>query len=122
MLTIVIPVYNEEECLTSLYNRLLKVAIENGATLPLRFYLYPLLTIGLCFYLYTLRNNRILMFSIGLFLVNLLFSLNIIDMYRATIVADRYFYLSGVGLILFVCYGFMQLLCKLTINPLAELN
>ena len=26
MLTIVIPVYNEEECLTSLYNRLLKVA------------------------------------------------------------------------------------------------
>ena len=62
MLTIVIPVYNEEECLTSLYNRLLKVAIENGATLPLRFYLYPLLTIGLCFYLYTLRNNRILMF------------------------------------------------------------
>lgn len=56
------------------------------------------------------------MFSIGLFLVNLLFSLNIIDMYRATIVADRYFYLSGVGLILFVCYGFMQLLCKLTIK------
>lgn len=97
-------------------NYLYPYPIENGATLPLRFYLYPLLTIGLCFYLYTLRNNRILMFSVGLFFVNLLFSLNIIDMYRATIVADRYFYLSGIGLILFVCYGFMQLSHKLTIT------
>ena len=31
------------------------------------------------------------MFSIGFFFVNLLFSLDIIDMYRATIVADGYF-------------------------------
>ena len=93
-------------------NYLYPYPLESGAVLPLRFYVYPLLVAGLGVYLYTLRKNRIAMFGMGMFLVNLLFSLNIIDMYRATIVADRYFYLSGLGLFLFGAHMLLPLVRK----------
>lgn len=95
-------------------NYLYPFPMNLGDALPYRFYIYPILVLGLLTYLYTLRQKKILMLGVGLFCVNLLLSLNIIHMSRAAIVADRYFYLSGVGLLFLLAYVLFYLKRKLT--------
>ena len=70
--------------------------------IPIRFYVYPLWTVGLLMCLYYYRYNRILIFGSLFFLIHLLPLLHVIPIPRISIVADRYLYISLVGILLLV--------------------
>lgn len=77
-----------------------------GEPLPSHFWMYPFIVLAIISLLITVcRRNKIIIFSALIFIINLLFSINIISMSRASIVADRYFYLSGIGVFLLIGYG-----------------
>ena len=69
-----------------------------GEEPPLHYYLYPVVLLFLMGWIIAYRNNRYLVFGVLLFLVNLLFSIHLFNMSRHAIVADRYMYLSYVGI------------------------
>ncbi len=74
--------------------------VGNGEKLPLYFWGYPLL-VAICtaFIAYNYkRNNRLVVFGFLLFLVNISLVLHIIPMPRFAITADRYMYVSIIGL------------------------
>ena len=50
------------------------------------------------------RKNKFLIFGIGLFVINLLVAIHIIPMSRHAIVADRYLYLSYIGISFLIGY------------------
>ncbi len=77
-----------------------------GEPLPSQFWTYPFIIMAIVIPLIAVcRRNKIIIFSALMFIINLLFSINIISMSRASIVADRYFYLSGIGVFLLIGYG-----------------
>lgn len=76
-----------------------------GDALPLWFYTYPVLVVCLIAWGYTYRRNRYLMLGICLFLVNLVLSIHLIPMSRHAIVADRYLYLSYIGIAWLIADG-----------------
>ena len=77
-----------------------------GESFPAHFWAYPFIVLAIIILLVTVcRQNKIIIFSALLFIINLMFSINIISMNRASIVADRYFYLSGIGIFLLIGYG-----------------
>lgn len=78
--------------------------LPGSSGIPVRFYFYPILVVGLLGVLYSCRNNRLLMFGVLFFVVHLLLSLHIVAMPRLGIVADRYLYLSLPGILLLVSY------------------
>ena len=55
------------------------------------------------------RKNSYLVFGLLLFIINLIFSIHIFPMSRHGIVADRYLYLSYIGLAFLIAYGLLQL-------------
>ena len=78
-----------------------------GEELPASYYLYPILVLFLTGWIGVYRKNRYLLFGVLLFIVNLLFSIHILNMSRHAIVADRYMYLSYVGLAFLMGYGLL---------------
>lgn len=85
---------------------------EGCVNIPVRFYVYPVLVAGLVVTLLHYRKNRILLFGSLFFILHLLLSLHIVAMPRLGIVADRYLYLSLIGLLLTVSYAFVVFVKK----------
>lgn len=71
--------------------------ISPGEMLPLRFYIYPVIVLFFGYYLFRVLKNRVLIFGVLFFIVNLLLSIHLVPMARSTMVADRYVYLSSLG-------------------------
>lgn len=78
---------------------------QPGEPLPMQFWLYPFaitaLIIGLWGYL---KKSRWLLFGLMWFVIGLLPALHIVSIGRFAIVADRYSYLSGIGLLFVVAF------------------
>ncbi|WP_423128794.1 ArnT family glycosyltransferase [Gaoshiqia sp. Z1-71] len=73
-----------------------------GQGLPASFWIYPLLAAIVLLFVQGIRRkpNTLPLFGIAFFLINLLLALHMLPMPRATITADRYMYLSVIGLAL----------------------
>lgn len=76
--------------------------MQVGQELPASFWMYPLLVAIVLFFVRTLwrKPNYLPLFGFAFFLANLFLALHLIPMPRATITADRYIYLSIIGLAL----------------------
>jgi len=83
-----------------------------GEAIPPEYWIYPLLTvIVILFVLNNLnKNNRLVVFGALFFVLNLLLVLHLLPMPRKMITADRYMYLSiiGVGLVLVWLVDYLQ--------------
>lgn len=77
--------------------------------IPARLFIYPILLICLTGWIIVNRKNSYLVFGLLLFIINLIFSIHIFPMSRHGIVADRYLYLSYIGLAFLIAYGLLQL-------------
>jgi hypothetical protein len=73
--------------------------------LPLHFLLYPVLALLVGIWVYFNRNKKLLVFWTLFFVINLLFSINLIPMSRNTIAADRYLYISVISVIFLILYA-----------------
>ena len=73
-----------------------------GQELPASFWMYPLLAAIVLLFVGGLwrKPNTLPLFGFAFFLLNLLLALHLLPMPRATITADRYMYLSVMGLAL----------------------
>lgn len=80
-------------------NYLYPFPILPGESLPIRFWIYPFLVICLVSWLWVNRKNRLLLFGACFFFIHLLVALNIISTSRQAIVADRYSYISNIGIV-----------------------
>jgi hypothetical protein len=80
--------------------------VDPGESLPLRFWFYPLATIGFVWVLSEFREhlNRVYIFGSLFFLINILTVLHLIPVPRESIMADRYVYLSAVGFFIIIFY------------------
>lgn len=76
-----------------------------GEELPLRFCIYPILLFLLIAWAWVYRKNKFLIFGILIFVVNLVLSIHILNMSRHSIIADRYLYLSYIGVSFLIGYG-----------------
>ena len=85
-----------------------------GEEPPLHYYLYPVVLLFLMGWIIAYRSNRYLVFGVLLFLVNLLFSIHLFNMSRHAIVADRYMYLSYVGIAFLIANGIWWLRKRLS--------
>lgn len=66
-------------------------------TVPFYLYCYPLMIISLAYIVYLFRQNKLLVFAAGFFLINLLVALHIVPISRFAVIADRYAYLSLIA-------------------------
>lgn len=74
--------------------------VRPGESLPLGYWLYPLLAIaGVLFVVWIARRRRWIAFGAAFFFVNLILVLQLLPV-GAAIMADRYSYLSSIGLLL----------------------
>ncbi|NBC04810.1 MAG: hypothetical protein GVY20_14045 [Bacteroidetes bacterium] len=80
--------------------------VDPGESVPLRFWFYPMATIGFVWILSEFREhlNRVHVFGGLFFLINIITVLHIIPIPRESIMADRYIYLSAAGFFLIVVY------------------
>ena len=79
--------------------------------IPLRLWFYPVIILSILFAMYNIKHNRIIMFCVIFFTIHLLPVLHLISLSRFAIVADRYAYLSTVGVAILLVYVFSEL-CK----------
>lgn len=84
--------------------------VDPGESVPLRFWFYPLATIGFVWVLSEFREylNKVYIFGGLFFLINIVTVLHIIPVPRESIMADRYVYLSVAGFFLIVVYVLAQ--------------
>lgn len=73
--------------------------------IPLKYYLYPIIVCCLLSWVVMYRKNRYIVLGILLFFLNLIVSIHILPMSRHAIIADRYLYLSYVGIAFLIAYG-----------------
>ena len=75
-----------------------------GSALPIVYYIFPCLTIIIGWFSYNMiKNNTNKLFYImclGIFIINLLLTIQIVPLARASMLADRYMYISSIGLLL----------------------
>lgn len=90
-------------------NYLYPFPIQPGEALPLWLFAYPIIFCCLLAWGMTLRNNKYIVLGLLLFLVNLLFSVHLIPLSRHAIVADRYLYLSYIGIAFLIAYALLLL-------------
>ncbi|WP_372906566.1 hypothetical protein [Rhodohalobacter sp.] len=85
--------------------------VDPGESVPLRFWFYPVATVGFVWILSESREhlNRVHIFGGLFFLINIITVLHIIPIPRESIMADRYIYLSSVGFFMIVVYVLAQL-------------
>ncbi len=88
--------------------------MDPGQSVPLRFWFYLLATGIFSWVLYEYRHtlNRVYLFGGLFFLVNIALVLHILPLPRATIIADRYIYLSSIGFFLIIAYGLIHWTAK----------
>lgn len=79
-----------------------------GEPIPGILFFYPivLLAIGVIIYLY--RENRLMVFAALFFIVNLLVALHIISISRFAVTADRYSYISIIGVCLVIAQLYVR--------------
>jgi tetratricopeptide (TPR) repeat protein len=75
------------------------------------FYFHPLIAAGLIFlFIVTIKKHKLVAFGILFFLSNILFTLALqVVSVRDTIMADRYVYVSSIGLLLIIPYSVQKL-------------
>lgn len=71
--------------------------MQAGDPLPPIFFFYVLVGALVVYYLIRHRRNKVLIWGVAFFLVNLALSLHILPLGRETLMADRYCYLSVIG-------------------------
>jgi hypothetical protein len=78
--------------------------MEVGAVLPLKYWFYPILMIFLFGFIFRsyISRNRLAVFAFLFFLINITLALHIIPLARKALIADRYVYLSSIGVFLFI--------------------
>lgn len=75
-----------------------------GDPVPFRFWLYPFAIIAIAILFYSFWKQRWIFFGICFFTIHLTTVLHIIPMSRYTIIADRYVYLSAIGVVFMIAY------------------
>lgn len=75
-----------------------------GEEVPERFWIYPLLLLILLFSFWDFWKKKWVFFGMAFFLVHIAMVLHIIPMARFAMVADRYAYLSSVGIFFLVAF------------------
>lgn len=82
---------------------------KSGTSIPLWLFIYPIL-VALIFYLLKeqLIRNKWILFGTGFFLIHIALCLNLVNLARHSITADRYAYLSSVGVVFILCYGTLK--------------
>lgn len=75
-----------------------------GEELPFKFYIYPVLMLFIMGWIWQYRKNSYILLGIFMFIVNLIVSIHFINMSRHAIIADRYLYLSYVGIAFLISY------------------
>lgn len=78
--------------------------IKLGHALPVIYYIFAIITLIMTWLIYNLlksnKNKSLYVMGIGIFLIHLLLTLQIIPLPRAAMLADRYMYNSSVGVLL----------------------
>lgn len=82
-----------------------------GEPVPLWIYLYPLSTVLIIICLYKIILKKWLAFGLLFFLIHITLVLNLLSLARYSVIADRYAYLSTIGLYFILAYSF-TLLCQ----------
>ena len=82
--------------------------MQPGEPLPVRFWIYPFIIVISLFYLYSHRKNAVLIFFVLFFILHVGVALHIISLSRFAIVADRYVYVSCIGLAFLMSYLFVS--------------
>lgn len=86
--------------------------IKGGEDIPIQYYSYILLVIGLAAYVgYSLRYNKKIFFGFGFFTITVFFVLQLL-LVGTTIMADRYIYLPSIGIFYLAGEGLVFLLKK----------
>ena len=83
-----------------------------GEALPMRFHIYPIALILIVITLWRFLKQKWIFFGIAFFVIHLAVALHIISISRFAIVADRYVYLSAVGVFFILAYGINGLITK----------
>lgn len=78
--------------------------IDIGEALPARFYFYLLIVPALVYIIYMCRNQKIIIFGLLFFLIQLSPFIHIIPLPRFTITADRYLYMASIGIFFILTY------------------
>jgi hypothetical protein len=81
-----------------------------GEALPVKYFIYPILIALLAGCVYVWRQNRLFLFWVMFFIINLLTCLHLFTMNRMGIVADRYLYVSIVSIMFALSYGLVKVL------------
>jgi hypothetical protein len=97
--------YISKSILPMKLNFLYPFPMPPGEELPSHFLLYPALVIIVGVWIYFNRSNKLLVFWTLFFVINLLFSINLIPMSRNTIAADRYLYISVTAILFLILYA-----------------
>jgi len=84
--------------------------ISPGEPLPIYYYGFPFLLASIGYFVWDnyRKANKLVMFSFLFLLTNLLLVLHIISFPRTVITADRYMYMSIIGLALILCWQLDQ--------------
>lgn len=83
-----------------------------GDPVPLRFWLYPFALVAAAFLLFSFWKQRWIFFGICFFVIHLSTVLHIIPISRFAIIADRYVYLSAVGVVFMIAYLYDRLITE----------
>lgn len=86
--------------------------MKPGDPLPPIFLFYVIAGILIIYYLMINRKNKVLIWGVLFFLLNLALSLHIIPLGRETLMADRYCYISTIGIFFIGSYYFIAFLEK----------
>lgn len=83
--------------------------VEPGGTIPFSYWIYPVLVVlvFMFFYQNLIRQNKLMVAGFLFFLINLLLALHILPMPRSYATADRFMYLSIIGIALMTVW-FLQ--------------
>jgi hypothetical protein len=80
--------------------------MEIGSGLPVIYYIFPVVVLALIGFSYkVLKNNsykEFYMMALGIFITHLLLTIQITPLARASMLADRYMYVSSIGLLLII--------------------
>lgn len=79
---------------------------QPGDDIPLSVYLCPAYLLAMVYLVYVFRKDKIIVFAAFFFLIHVLVTLHIIPISRFAVTADRYEYLSLIGIMLLVAYLF----------------
>ncbi len=77
-----------------------------GEALPVIYYIYPTILVGVLIVSWQYWKNKLLFFCTMFFLLHIAITLHIIPIARFVITADRYLYLSSIGVIILIVFLF----------------